>query len=144
MYLSERVLENDRSACHHIHQAGLWNSPPHQKNKGICSQISVQMSGRIPASFGSSLLLIGAFGIGWMLHQTLTVGTLSLTSPIALGAFLGGVFLVGIGYRLQVRFAPSEFVSGGTNQAEEEYDDAVSPLKEEWLESQDRDSSYDR
>lgn len=102
------------------------------------------MSGRIPASFGSSLLLIGAFSIGWMLHQTLTVGTLSLTSPIAFGAFLGGVLLVGIGYRLQVRFAPSELVSGETNQAEEEFDDAVSPLTDEWLEGHDRDSSYDR
>lgn len=102
------------------------------------------MDGRIPASLSSSLLLLGAFSIGWMLHQTLTRGTLSLTSPIAVAALLGGVLLVGLGYRLKVRFAPAEFVSGGTTRDEEEYDEEVSPLKEEWLDGLDRDDSYDR
>lgn len=102
------------------------------------------MNGRITASLSSSLLLMGAFSIGWMLHQTLIRGTLSLTSPIAVAALLGGGILVCLGYRLKDRLAPGEFISGGTTRDDEEYVEEVSPLNEEWLDGLDQDDSYDR
>lgn len=99
------------------------------------------MEWRIPPCYSSTFVLAGACCIGWVLHRTLVRGALSVTSPLSIGVLLGGTILVLLGYQLEQRFDPSEFVPGREQEDDRRFDESRSPLREEWLEDHERDSS---
>lgn len=79
-----------------------------------------QMLARIPRLFGSVLLLLGAFAIGSVLHQSFVKGAFGLASPPAVLGLLGGIVLVAVGHRLERLFDPSAYVRGGEDDDETE------------------------
>lgn len=99
------------------------------------------MAYRIPRMFGSVLLLVGAFLVGWVLHHTLVVGDLAATSPVSLGVTVAGIALMAGGHRLEQEFDPSDYVRGTDEEDEDEddFDESMSPVEGEWLEGHDRD-----
>jgi hypothetical protein len=61
------------------------------------------MNDRVTYGFGSVLLLLGAFSVGGVIHQVFVIGSLSLTSPVAVIGTLAGIALIGIGRRIENR-----------------------------------------
>lgn len=105
------------------------------------------MPARIPRLFGSVLLLLGAFAIGGVLHQSLVKGEFALTSPPAVFGFVAGVVLIVVGNRLEQAFDPSDYVpaseDGNEEKADEEgFDEELSPVPSERLEGREKDESY--
>lgn len=101
------------------------------------------MDERIPYSFGSAVILAGAFAIGGVLHAAFVEGGLPITSPAAVFGILGGVALVAIGRALERRFDPSEFVPDSEDEEEEEFEEELSPISEADLEGRERDDPVD-
>ena len=96
------------------------------------------MDARVPYSAGSVLLLLGAFAIGWVLHQVVVESAIGPLSAPAVVVTLLGLAAVVAGRRLERAFDPSAFVAGG--EAEEEpFDEDLSPVPSERLEGLDRD-----
>lgn len=60
---------------------------------------------------GSVAMVVGAIAIGGVLHQALLESSIAPTSPQAVLGFLGGLALVAVGWRLERRVDPSEFVT---------------------------------
>lgn len=103
------------------------------------------MDARIPYSFGSAIMLVGAFAIGWVLHQVFIRDAMSIVSPAAVITSIVGLVLIFVGRRLERRFDPGEYVSGPEeDEEEEEFDEEFGPLGEADLEGYDRDETYDR
>lgn len=103
------------------------------------------MDRRVPYSFGSAIVLAGAFAIGGVLHQSVIEGALPITSPAAVIGMGGGVALVVLGRAMERRFDPSGFVpdAGDGDEGDEEFDEAFSPISETDLEGRERDDSAD-
>lgn len=104
------------------------------------------MDRRIPHSLGSVILLVGAFLIGSVLHQSFVVGSTEITSPASVLGLAVGVVLIAAGRRVERRFEPAAY----TRSEEEDGDDGderveemAGPVRDEWLEGRDRDESYD-
>ena len=95
------------------------------------------MDARVPHSFGSATLLLGAFAVGWVLHQTVVRRALSPTSPVAVLVALCGVGLILAGRAMERRFDPSAFVPDSGDD-DGEFDERLSPLDGE-LEGRERD-----
>ena len=102
------------------------------------------MDGRIPYSFGSILILVGAFGIGSVLHEAFVKGAMDISSPIAVFGIVAGCGLIVAGRHVERRFDPSEYVDAEEGSGEEdEFDEDISPIQSEWLEGRERDESYE-
>ena len=102
------------------------------------------MDRRIPSIFGSTLLLLGAFVVGGILHRVLVKGTLGATSPASVFSLLFGGVLIYVGWRLENEFDPSAMVPDDTDEEdEEEFDESLSPIDESQLEDLERDDSYE-
>lgn len=120
------------------------------------------MLDRVPQLFGSVLLLLGAFAIGSVLHQSFVKGAFGATSPPAVFGIIGGIVLILVGQRLERRFDPSAYVIGGEEDGDGDEDDAGSPgeagdagdeaatldgdrgpVPSERLEGLEKDESYD-
>lgn len=82
------------------------------------------MLDRVPQLFGSVLLLLGAFAIGSVLHQSVVKGAFGATSPPAVFGIIGGIVLIVVGQRLERRFDPSAYVVGGEEDGDGEGDEA--------------------
>lgn len=100
------------------------------------------MDAHVPRSFGSALLLGGAFAIGWVLHQVFVLETMALTAPVSVFVGLAGLGLIVLGRRLERAFDPSMFVPESPDD-EDEFDESLSPLDEDALDGRERDDSYD-
>lgn len=98
------------------------------------------MKHEISAFLGSVLLLTGAFTIGWVLHQIFQ-GTISIINPVVFVGTIIGFLLIAIGYRLEKKFSPEDYIiEGGKDSAENTgYDGAFSPVEDPWLEDYDQD-----
>lgn len=93
---------------------------------------------RFVRTIGSTLLLIGAFAIGWALHHAFVVGDISLTGPPAVLAIVGGLGLVGVGWYLEKQFDPIDYVLGDQQaSATEEESEPISPLTDPDLEDRE-------
>lgn len=122
------------------------------------------MLDRVPQLFGSVLLLLGAFAIGSVLHQSFVKGAFGATSPPAVFGIIGGIVLIVVGHRLERRFDPSAYVIGGEEDGDgdgdgdeagsaEEAGDAGDgaatldgdrgPVPSERLDGLEKDESYD-
>ncbi|MFB6267214.1 MAG: hypothetical protein ABEI31_06110 [Halodesulfurarchaeum sp.] len=96
---------------------------------------------RFLRTVGSTVLLVGAFAIGWALHQTVVLGARPITDPAVLLAVGGGIVLAAVGWRLERRFDPLAYVRRGEAEAETEqsFDESISPVSEGALEELDRE-----
>lgn len=120
------------------------------------------MLARVPQLFGSVLLLLGAFAIGSVLHQSFVQGAFGPTSPPAVFGIIGGIVLIVVGQRLERRFDPSAYVIGGDEDGDGDEDEAGpageagdagdeaatfdgdrGPVPSERLEGLEKDESYD-
>lgn len=99
------------------------------------------MDRRVPYTFGSTLLLIGAFVVGGALHEAFVQGSVGVTSPLFVLGLVVGSVVVYTGWRIEREFDPSEMVPG--DEEEEEFDEAASPISASDLEGRERDDSYD-
>lgn len=90
---------------------------------------------------GSTLVLLGAFAIGGVLHQSLVKHQYPVTSPFAVAGMVVGVVLVVVGYRVEQRYSGA--VGDDEEDEEEEFDEKHSPVSEEDLEKYERDEDYD-
>lgn len=86
------------------------------------------VSGRLLRTVGSTLLLIGAFVIGWTVHHVFFVGDLSVTSPTTLLGIAGGLASVIVGRHLEGKFDPVEYVGGLGSDDEGDRSEPISPL----------------
>ncbi|MFB6094964.1 MAG: hypothetical protein ABEJ71_00735 [Halodesulfurarchaeum sp.] len=96
---------------------------------------------RVLRTVGSTVLLVGAFAIGWALHQTVVLGARPVTDPVVWLAVGGGIVLAAAGWRLERRFDPLAYVRRGETEpgTGESFDESVSPVSEEALEELDRE-----
>lgn len=102
------------------------------------------MDPRIPHTFGSALLLAGAFAIGWAIHGSVVTGQFGVLSPAAVLITLAGLGFLAVGRFLEGRFDPSEWtVDVEDEEDEEEFDEELSPLDEESMSGYDRDDSFE-
>lgn len=98
----------------------------------------------VPALFGSTIELLGAFVIGGVLHQTLVRGAFPVTAPASVFGILGGLALILVGRRLERRFEPSEYVPAAEDEEDdEEFDEELSPVPTERLEEREADESVE-
>lgn len=98
------------------------------------------MNPRVVYGLGSILLLTGAFAVGGVLHRVFVVGTLALTSPVAVLGLLVGVVLITVGYRLEERHRDA--LDPEENEANDEFDEEYAPLDESDMEGYERDDEY--
>ena len=97
---------------------------------------------RIPYSFGSAVMLAGAFAVGWVLHQVFVRGTLSVTAPPSVIGLALGLALIAVGRALERRFDPSSYVTRPPDDDDEEaFDEDYSPLSAGDLEGYERDEA---
>lgn len=68
------------------------------------------MQDRTAYFLGSVAMLVGALVLGGVLHQALVASSIALASPQAILGLLGSLALVVVGWRLERRSDPSEFV----------------------------------
>ncbi len=98
------------------------------------------MRDRLLRTVGSTLLLIGAFAIGWALHRSFVVGDVPFGSPPFVFAIVGGLVLVAAGGYLEKQFDPVEYVlrrQRPDRAADEE--EPISPLTDPDLEEREED-----
>lgn len=101
------------------------------------------MSRRIPNMLGSVFTILGAFGIGWVLHQVVVQEALAPTAPASVLATVGGLVAIAIGRRIERGFDPADYVyDPDPEEDDEEFDEAYSPLSEEQLEGLERDDDH--
>lgn len=98
------------------------------------------MHPRIVYGLGSILLLTGAFAIGGVLHRVFVIGTLALTSPVAVLGLLVGVVLIAVGYRLEKRHR--DVLNPEESEADDEFDEEYAPFDESDMEGYERDEEY--
>lgn len=93
---------------------------------------------------GSTLLLLGAFAIGAVVHGVFVEQSFSLASPISVSGLVAGLALVLFGRRLeaghQASLLPDEGKSDGED-AEDGFDEEAAPFDEADLEKYERDDS---
>ena len=103
--------------------------------------------GIIPYSFGSAVMLTGAFVFGWAIHIVLVEGEAGpLDAGPVLAALLGGL-LMAAGYAMERRFDPSDYVPGSKDEEEEEedeFDEELAAVPEDRLDEYERDDSRGR
>ena len=100
------------------------------------------MDVRIPRVFGSVATLLGAFAVGWVLHQVLVRNALAPTAPAAVLVGLGGLVAIAAGRRLERGFDPSAYVPDPeASEDDEEFDETLSPVDEDALAGRERDDS---
>lgn len=93
---------------------------------------------------GSTLLLLGAFAIGAVIHGVFVEQSFSLASPLSVFGLVAGLALILFGRRLeaghQASLLSNEDESDGED-AEVEFDEAAAPFDEADLEKYERDDS---
>jgi len=91
---------------------------------------------------GGVLVILGAIGIGWVIHRSFVVGDLAITPPAAVGAVALSLVGIALGRYLENFFDPRSVLPeqpSAEEDSEEEFDPEVSPLGESDMEDYDRD-----
>jgi len=94
------------------------------------------MNARVGYLIGSTLLLLGAFAIGGVLHQSLVQGMIPVTAPASVLGIGAGIALIAVGRRLEGRYE-DEARAAGTAEGSEDGTDSTSG------EDTDRESEFD-
>jgi hypothetical protein len=93
---------------------------------------------------GGTAVLVGAFGIGWVLHRSFVVGDLGIASPVAVATLALSVVAIVVGRRLETAWDPRSVLPEeptGEDGSEDDFDAEASPLDEGSLEGYERDES---
>lgn len=91
---------------------------------------------------GGVLVILGAIGIGWVIHRSFVVGDLAITSPTAVGSIALSIVGIVLGRYLENFFDPRSVLPeqpSSEGDDEEEFDPEVSPLGESDMEDYERD-----
>lgn len=102
------------------------------------------MRDRLLHLVGGTAVLVGAFGIGWVLHRSFFVGDLSLGSPIAVITVVLSVGAIVVGRYLESAWDPASVLPDepkSDDASEDGFDPEASPLDEGSLEGYERDDS---
>jgi hypothetical protein len=111
------------------------------------------MNARVGYLIGSTLLLLGAFAIGGVLHQSLVQGTIAVTAPVSVLGIGAGIALIAVGRRLEGRYedearsvgepddgtSETDGTSGNGSDRESEFDERWAPFDAADLEKYERD-----
>lgn len=98
------------------------------------------MDSRIPHSFGSAVVLAGAFAIGWAIHVSVVTGEAGILDPGPVLGALVGLGMIAVGRAMERRFDPSAFVPDEEDEDDEEaFDERLSPVDDGMLAGRERD-----
>ncbi|PSP74756.1 hypothetical protein BRC86_04915 [Halobacteriales archaeon QS_3_64_16] len=113
------------------------------------------MNARVGYLIGSTLLLLGAFAIGGVLHQSLVQGSIAVTAPASVLGIGAGIALIAVGRRLEGRYEDearsidttegsddgTDGTSGEDTDREAAFDERWAPFDAADLEKYERDDS---
>ncbi|HKL30071.1 MAG TPA: hypothetical protein VJ898_12515 [Natrialbaceae archaeon] len=93
---------------------------------------------------GGTAVLVGAFGIGWVLHRSFFVGDLGIASPAAVITLALSAVAIVVGRRLETAWDPTSVLPEeptAEDESEDDFDAEFSPLDDDSLEGYERDES---
>jgi hypothetical protein len=99
---------------------------------------------RLAHLIGGTMLLVGAFGIGWVLHRAFVLGDMAIGSPIAVITLVLSLGAIVVGQRLERSWDPASVLPEEPTRdegTEEDFDPEASPLGDADLEKYERDES---